>query len=77
MCQEMDLNMRAYDENQLKRHHDYYMGVPYVENPPYVDYSSEPPYIPGTARHANPQVHGSMWVPSEYTTPDYQSSYLY
>ncbi|MFS7987705.1 hypothetical protein Hanom_Chr11g01026021 [Helianthus anomalus] len=42
---EMGLNMRAYDENQLRRHQDYHLGVPYVETPPYMDYSSEPPYL--------------------------------
>ncbi|MFS7977225.1 hypothetical protein Hanom_Chr10g00901571 [Helianthus anomalus] len=29
------------------------------------------------ARHPTPQVHGSMWAPSEYTAPHYQSSYSY
>ena len=75
--EQMELNMRAYDENQWRRHTDYYQGVPYVENPPYVDYSQEPPYQPGMIRHPTPQVHGSMWVPQEYTAPHYQSSYPY
>ncbi|MFS7987706.1 hypothetical protein Hanom_Chr11g01026031 [Helianthus anomalus] len=34
-------------------------------------------YQPGIARHPTSQVHGSMWVPSEYTTPHNQSSYPY
>ncbi|MFS8033975.1 hypothetical protein Hanom_Chr17g01575811 [Helianthus anomalus] len=63
----MELNMREYAENQMRRQTDYYQGVPYVENPPYVDYSQEPPYQPGMLRHPTPQVHGSMRVPSEYT----------
>ncbi|MFS7912763.1 hypothetical protein Hanom_Chr02g00133691 [Helianthus anomalus] len=65
----MELNMRAYDENQWRRHSNYYQGVPYVENPPYVDYSREARYQPCMARHPALQVHGSMWVPLEYTTP--------
>ena len=69
--------MRAYDENQYRRHLDYYAGAPYVENPPYVDYSTLPPYEPGMPRHPSPQVHGSMWLPQEYLAPHYQSSYPY
>ncbi|KAF5810009.1 hypothetical protein HanRHA438_Chr04g0173971 [Helianthus annuus] len=77
MSHEMDLNMWAFDENQLRRHKDYYLGVPYVENPPYVDYSQEPSYQPGMVRHSMPQVHGSMWLPREYSEPHFQSSYPY
>ncbi|MFS8021435.1 hypothetical protein Hanom_Chr16g01427371 [Helianthus anomalus] len=73
----MEINMQAYEENQWMGHSDHYQGVPYVENPPYVDYSREPPYQPGMTRHLATQVHGSMWVPSEYMAPIYQSSYPY
>ncbi|MFS7914341.1 hypothetical protein Hanom_Chr02g00152251 [Helianthus anomalus] len=77
LSDQMELNMMAYDENQLRKHMDYYQGVPNVENPPYVDYSQEPPYQPGMPRHPTPQVHGPMWVLSEYAAPHYQSSYPY
>ncbi|MFS7890471.1 hypothetical protein Hanom_Chr00s000095g01619361 [Helianthus anomalus] len=36
---EMELNMRAYDENQTRHYFNYYNGVPYCENPPHVDFS--------------------------------------
>ncbi|MFS7945851.1 hypothetical protein Hanom_Chr06g00528991 [Helianthus anomalus] len=29
------------------------------------------------ARHPTPQVHGSMWLPREYSEPRFQSSYPY
>ncbi|KAJ0770095.1 hypothetical protein HanPI659440_Chr07g0253151 [Helianthus annuus] len=74
---EMELNMRAYDENQTRHYHDYYVGVPYCGNPPHVDYSQLPPYEPGMPRHPIPQVHGSMWLPREYSEPHFQSSYPY
>ncbi|MFS8020265.1 hypothetical protein Hanom_Chr15g01413551 [Helianthus anomalus] len=74
---EMELNLRAYDKNQTRHYHDYYNGVPYCGNPPHVDYSQFPPYEPGMARHPMPQVHGSMWLPREYSEPHFQSYYPY
>ncbi|KAJ0700852.1 hypothetical protein HanOQP8_Chr10g0372771 [Helianthus annuus] len=47
---EVELNMRAYDENQTRYYHNYYNGVPYCENPPHVDFSQLPPYEPGMPR---------------------------
>ncbi|KAJ0743870.1 hypothetical protein HanPI659440_Chr10g0380951 [Helianthus annuus] len=72
---EMNLNLWAYDENQRRRHNDYCMGVPFVQNPPYVDYSKLPPFQPGMVRPPTPQVHGSMWLPRVYSEPHFQSSY--
>ncbi|KAJ0820389.1 hypothetical protein HanPSC8_Chr16g0707401 [Helianthus annuus] len=72
---EMNLNLWAYDENQTRRHNDYCMGVSFVQNPPYVDYSQLPPFQPGMVRPPTPQVHGSMWLPRVYSKPHFQSSY--
>ncbi|MFS7985976.1 hypothetical protein Hanom_Chr11g01005041 [Helianthus anomalus] len=72
---EMNLNLWAYDENRTRRHNDYCMGVPFVENPPYVDYSQLPPFQPGMVRSPTPPVHGSMWLPRVYSEPHFQSSY--
>ncbi|MFS7916724.1 hypothetical protein Hanom_Chr03g00180681 [Helianthus anomalus] len=63
LSDQMELNMQAYNENQMRRHVDYYQGVPYVENPMYVDYIKESPYQPSMERHPTPHVHGSIWVP--------------
>ncbi|MFS8008879.1 hypothetical protein Hanom_Chr14g01278071 [Helianthus anomalus] len=58
----IERNLLAYDKNQTRRHLDYYVGVPNVENPPYADYIQLPPYEPGMPRQPMPQVHGSMWL---------------
>ncbi|MFS7963699.1 hypothetical protein Hanom_Chr08g00741411 [Helianthus anomalus] len=73
---EMELNMRAYDENHTRHYHNYYNGVPYCENPPHVDFS-QPPYEPGVPRLPMHQVHGSMWLPGEYSELHFERSYPY
>ncbi|KAF5759155.1 hypothetical protein HanRHA438_Chr16g0750071 [Helianthus annuus] len=72
---EMNLNLWAYDENQTRRHNDYCLGAPFVQNPSYVDYSQLPPFQPGMVRPPTSQVHGSMWLPRVYLEPHFQSSY--
>ncbi|MFS8033144.1 hypothetical protein Hanom_Chr17g01566061 [Helianthus anomalus] len=77
MSGEMELNLRAYDENQTQHYHEYYNGVPYCENPPHVDFSQVPPYELGMSHLPMPQVHGSMWLSREYSEPHFQGSYSY
>ncbi|KAD6794489.1 hypothetical protein E3N88_05385 [Mikania micrantha] len=59
--EQIEINQRFLDDRQQRMHAMWRQGEEVVFHPPYVDYSSLPPFD-GSASYPVPSVHHSQWV---------------
>lgn len=56
-----EVNLRRHDHDQQRLHGQWMRNEPLVPNPPYVDYSTLPPYD-GENAQPTPAIHHSRWL---------------
>lgn len=72
---ELERNLTFEYQERLRHHYDYHAGLPYVETPPPVDYTTLDPYTPDKPPLHYPQSRPSKWLPLQPTpTPPAEGS---